>query len=413
MGDELPDARESALAARMHLAKFRADRERSTPIGFYSRTMELRRLFQHDRLLQGQLDADTVEALRAAIIDDPTLREDYRRHLALIAAITNRLASPSVIDEGRYPRLVPASGSREKEIVEELFESSPPPPGFELVREIIARIRDGRLDTTPRPAEGFYQHQQHANAALLQPESARLSVGSRYAAMLEDTFRALFAMTRESHVKQLEVAIAGAAPKITVSPRFSLEPIPEHYSRTASAYAWLRGALSRVLGPEALTMLWGRGETRTIEDAIRSMEQLFRGAEAASREELGETEVDAEARASFRAWQSRSTSEPALHEDTRIAVPLYEDDETKLHRIAVVLGMQRRTLRVSFATPPEVTVCGDDSRRAEVSFAWTQRTVLEPVTIEVDVKEVPTREQLRAICDRSGSIDAIRAALRG
>ncbi len=113
MGDELPADAQASRAARMHLAKFRADRERSTPIGFYTRTMELRRLFQHDRLLQAELHEDVVEALRAAIVDDPPLRDDYRRHLALISVITNGLVSPSVIDHGESPRLVPASGSRE------------------------------------------------------------------------------------------------------------------------------------------------------------------------------------------------------------------------------------------------------------------------------------------------------------
>jgi hypothetical protein len=170
VGDELPDDREAALRARKFLATFRQDRERSTPIGFYTKSPELSRLFQHDRLLQVALDDETADALERALSPQP-LREAYERHLALIAGVTNRLVGPSVLQAGRGRSLLPASDSREKEIVESMFAASAPPPGFDLTREIVVRIRDGRFDTTPRNGEGFYVHQQHAAAALLDRKS--------------------------------------------------------------------------------------------------------------------------------------------------------------------------------------------------------------------------------------------------
>ena len=409
LGDEMPADRESALRARRFLATFRADRERSTPIGFYTKSPELSRLFQHDRLLQTELDDETADALASALARSP-LREAYARHLALIAGVTNQLASPSVIVYGRGRAVLPPSSSREKELVESMFAASAPPPDFELTRELVARIRDGRLDTTPRNGEGFYVHQLHAAAALLRPETAGLEVGPRYVAYLEECFRGLFALTRESHVKQLGIA-AGCAPRLVVAPKVSLEPLPVHYARSADAYAFLRDVLVQSLGPEALEAPLGRGDARTIDDALRAMELLFRGAEAVAREELGHAGVDANARAWFRGWQARANEEPALREDLRIAVPLFSVPETKVHRIAVVRGVRKVRCHVRFAKEPRVRVIGPDADTASVSFSSVVRELLVPETIELDVREIPTREVLRAACDREPTLEGLREAL--
>lgn len=311
---------------------------------------------------------------------------------------------------GRGRALLPASGSREKEIVESNFAASAPPPGFDLTREIVARIRDGRLATTPRNGEGFYVHQLHAAAALLRPETAGLEVGPRYAAYLEECFRGLFALTRESHVKQLGVA-AGAAPRLLVAPQISLEPLPEHYARTAQAYAFLRAVVAQSLGHEALEARLGDGDARTIDDALRAMELLFRGAEAVARDELGQQGVDANARASFRAWQVRAHEEPALKEDLRIAVPLFWRPDTKLHRIAVVRGVRKVHCTIGFAREPRFRLVGRDAEGASVSFVSVRRELLVPETVELDVREIPTREVLRAACDREPMVEGLCAAL--
>ncbi|MBX7192452.1 MAG: hypothetical protein K1X94_10350 [Sandaracinaceae bacterium] len=410
--DALPTDRVAALGARKHLAPFQLARERSTPIGFYTRSDALRRIFRHDRLLQTPLEAETREALAAALGEDSTLRADYERHLALVAGVTNRFALPSVLapEDRRGNALLPASTARENEILEELFASTAPPSGFSLVGELVSRIRDGRLDTAPRSDEGFYVHQLHAAASLLRPETTGLTVGPRYRAFLEQAFRAAFTTARESHAKQLNVA-AGAAIRIVVTPEISLEPLPEHYRRTADAYAFLRETLTCVLGHEALAAAFGSHDARTLDDALRAMIHLFRGAEAVAKDELGLTDVDADARAVFRDWQSRSATEPAFTEDVRVAVPLFHDRSRRTYRISALIGLQRRRWTVSYATTPKLQVLGEDAASANVSFGSRTETLIEPVTIEVDVREVPTRETLRAICDRERSIDAICAAL--
>ena len=97
--------------------------------------------------------------------------------------------------------------------------------GFQLVDELIARLRDGRLDSTPTPRSGWYDHQFHALVPFLMPEkmpeAERLLIGPRYRAELEAQFRALFALTRETHIKQLEVLAAGGYPTLIVSPRLT------------------------------------------------------------------------------------------------------------------------------------------------------------------------------------------------
>lgn len=390
------------LAMRKLLRDFERDPFRSRPIGFYAESDALSRLFKHDRMLQSELAPDVAAALAAALGADA---DSYRFLLKLVEIVTGPRAMGSVEDSGASRQaLLPPSDSLEGRLMKELSSNGRAPEGFRVIDELVARIRDGRLDTHPRAEDGFYAHKQHAMSALLAPDTPGLEVGPKYRKALEELFAALFTLTRETHVKQLEGIVAGPPP-LTIRPHFSVEPLPELYARTAASYRFLR---------EALTTLVGEADLRAVAldeldavNALIEMESLFLGAEATARAELGQESGQLAHRARFAAFARDAERDPDLGLDVRVAVPLYQDARGRV-RIAAVLGLETRKLRFSFVRPPKVEVSGE---AGSPMFIDSTRTILAPITLECDVRVPPTREELRAICDREKSPDAIRAAL--
>jgi hypothetical protein len=159
---------------------------------------------------------------------------------------------------------------------------------------MIARVEDGRSNLAPTEQSGWYDHVLHALEPLivpdLTPEAARFRLGDDYRADLRNLFRSLLGMTRESHVKQIEVPLGGGCP-LVISPHLSSEPLAEHYRRRAESYRFVRGRLVDLLGEGVLLArrrLTPEGETgASLLDELIAMEQLYCGAWGIAREELG------------------------------------------------------------------------------------------------------------------------------
>lgn len=390
------------LAMRKHLRDFERQPFGSRPIGFYAESEQLSRLFRHDRFLQSRLGPEEARAFAAALgAEAPS----YRRLLRLAEIVTGPRALGSVEDEAEAHALLPPSDSLEGRLIKELFGNRPVPEGWALAEELVARVRDGRLDTTPRPNDGWYAYKQHALAACLTPDTAGLEVGPRYRAELEALFSALFALNRETHVKQLDCFAVGPTP-LVVAPQFSVEPLPALYGRTAAAYAFVRAALTELLGEDVLRSVHVDGLDAV--DALVDMETLFSGAAATARAELGQPGDDPASRARFAGFARSLETDPDLDHDLRVAVPLYVDEPRQRIRIAATVGLEARTLRFEWVERPSVEVFGE---RIEPRFEDSVRTILTAITLECDVRVPPTREELRAICDRERDPTAIRAAL--
>ncbi len=424
LGHEVPQFGPEALHAERYLRAFELDEKRSKPLGVWAQSPRLRDLFRHDRLLQEAFDHELAAIFRSEISNLPEAREAYARYLALsrvlsgpptVAPVTEEWSG----DDSQQFALLPAADSHESRLVRELFTGQPVPRDFKLANELMARIRDGRLDTTPREESSWYEHQQHAAAALLSPQTAGLTVGERYQQLLDDAFKALFAINRETHVKQLDLVAVGGGYPFLVAPEFSLEPLPEHYARLARGYRALRHGLRQTLG--ALLVETAQFEQRAefeaprgapLDDAIRSQELLFRGAELVSRDELGQSVPDdaesAAARIHFRSWQALSPRSPALTQDLRVAAPVYFDLDRKTTRVAVVLGLRKLRVEFEYTKPPRIEPLGNGK---SPTLAASSRVVFSPVTLECDLKRIPNREELRALCDRERSPQRIRDAL--
>ena len=74
---------------------------------------------------------------------------------------------------------------------------------------MIRRIRTGELNLEPGAESGWYDYQIWALEALViperMPEGDRLYLDEEYRKLLIELFKGLLTLTRETHVKQLEM----------------------------------------------------------------------------------------------------------------------------------------------------------------------------------------------------------------
>jgi hypothetical protein len=151
----------------------------------------------------------------------------------------------------------PPSRSHEGDLIERLYGDRPIPDGFSLVDELIARIREGAIRLAPTERSGWYAYQTWALEPLIilerMPEAARFEFNDHYRAQLEDVFKATIALTRETHVKQAAVVVAGSAmpPRPVkviahIVPEMTVEPLPSYYERRADSYAFVRRVLETI-----------------------------------------------------------------------------------------------------------------------------------------------------------------------
>jgi hypothetical protein len=147
----------------------------------------------------------------------------------------------------------------ESQLFLRLFPNPQPvPDDFDLMKTLIAEIRAGKIDLEPTPDSGWYDHQTWALQPLLvpqkMPEASHIQFGEHYLKHLEELFKGTLALTRETHVKQLDFPPpAEAAPPIeeekkielVITPDLVIEPLPQMYFRRAQSYLFVREVLAQ------------------------------------------------------------------------------------------------------------------------------------------------------------------------
>ncbi len=430
IGTDQPSRPGRAAAIR---EEFLADELRSKPIGFYTWSDELSRIFREDRLLQSDIGrAGDLTQVAETLRGDPLLRASYEACLRLPERLTNMLAygdlraAMSALDAGRpIPRgttaFFPPSIAHETQLVKRLFGDRPIPDGFDLSKTLVEAVRSGAIDLTPRETSGLYDVQTWALETLAAPERAleaeRLVLDPSYAQHLEELFRSILAATRETHIKQLELPAAGGmAPrpvkKLYVRPQLTVEPLVTFYQRRADSYRFARAVLVETFGEDGLAEMRGlrAGARAPVElslgDELRWMIHLFDGAAATAMRELGmPTTWDT---TTFERWNG-GHADPDVDADIRAMVPVFYDVERGKTKVWMILGWSSSTLEVSFATPPRVEVLTKTNVAVEVASTW--RPLAAPVMVEAYVSRILDRDELRATCDRLRTVDAIVAAL--
>src|SRR5262249_21845786 len=167
------------------LADFNADQTRCKPIGVYAWNETLSRCFRfmvYFQTLLEQPELALIRALADAFRRDNDLRADYQKTLAFYARLTNPLdrlsfldlTGPAELDWRAMERkstekkfrlqgvaLFPPSTSKETVLFWTLFPRGLPADA-DLMRELVRAIRAGKVDLTPKPDSGWYQHQVYA-----------------------------------------------------------------------------------------------------------------------------------------------------------------------------------------------------------------------------------------------------------
>jgi len=439
-----------AAAVETEVTAFLRDELRSKPIGFYTWNADLGRIFRQDRMLQTELKGLAgIDALVQALHRDAALRKTYEQYLALVARLTNPLVAERpdlrkalgeidarraiAVDKGIW--FFPPSRAHETELVKKLFGDRPVPPGFDLQEELVRRIRTGQLNLAPTPESGWYDHQTWALEPLVVPEktneASRLRLSDTYRKHLIELFKGLQALTRETHIKQLEIAeVGGGMPPrepivIAVRPELAAEPLCTYYLRRAGAYLFVRQAIVSIFGEAALARmkrLRADGPVgRPLGAELADMESLFRGAHAVTSRQLGRapdpkdgTPAD---EASFRQWSATMADDVDLAGDSRMMVPVFYDILRKKTKVWVVLGWTKKNVVVSFAKEPVATVLDAAGApvgpsRVTVRFASEVHALIQPVVAEVYVTRILNREEFRRHCDTYKTRSAILSNLK-
>jgi hypothetical protein len=413
-------------------AAFMGDELKSKPLGFYTWSPELKAIFRQDRLLQSLDVRAFADVLRA----DPELNATRDAYLALIAGLTNPF-------EPDATSLFPASVSHEVSLINKLYGDKPIPEGFDLMNELVDRIRTGAVVLAPTATSGWYDYQTWSHEPFVipgkMPEAAHLGLSLTYLKALIALFKGAQALARETHVKQLSIGMVGAAfggaprkepVRIPVWPDLSVEPLASYYVRRALGYRHVRSTLTRAFGDRALAGLKRLGPDGPagidLDAELSTIESLFWGGYYTACTEIGlapDPSLPAAADANkhlghFASWANALTSDDDLGRDARMMVPVFYDIQREKTKVWAFLGWEIDTLFVDFSRPPRAQVFDPQGRQVrlgnelEVVFRSESHKVAYPVMAEVYVTELLDRDEFRRHCDMHETTEAILANLR-
>jgi hypothetical protein len=169
----------------------------------------------------------------------------------------------------------------------------------------------------------------------------------------------------------------------------------------------------------------GGSRPRDLATELHEMRDLYYGLYLVSAEDIGlkpsltaGENIDTERCYSLAAgWLAKAFTDEELAADTRVGVPVYLDPQRGVVRVWLTLGVRLAKLEASYARPPRL-------KRANGSADWQEVEAhrlgpshyLIPVDefaeVELPGLKVRTREELRAVCDREETKEAILKALR-
>lgn len=457
------------LAPRIEneLKKFLADDKRSKPLGFYPWSPELAAIFQQDRMLQSPLrmqeNATGITAIAKALAADAEARKSYEQILRVNERLTNPLKGPGYrvllagIDAGKAPEpdptdhisFIPPSRSPEADLIMKLFGDTLIPEGFDLMTEVIKRLKDARLSFRPGNDSGWYDHQLWSLEPLvtfnISPEAKQLKPNDEYRKHLEELFKGTYALMRETHIKQLEVpAPASEAPgepikerdKVFISPDPHVELLPTMYLRRAESYRFVREVLEETFGKENIKELHRLTAAGPVEmnlaDELDQMERLFSGAyivacreigmKEALPKELGTGQSADEQGATFLRWVASLSSDPDLAPDSRMMVPVFFDQQRQKTKIWVMLGWEHASCGLNYVQHPGIKITDPAGKQVafgmpggeetpEIHFHGNYRYLATPVFAEVYVTKLLNRAEFRRHCDAYKTKAAILANL--
>lgn len=406
---------------RKIVQEFLGDERHSKPLGFYTWTEQLRAIFRQDRLLQQPLAAKSADALARALKQTTGATEAYDACLRLNARLSNPADKPDVRNAGNERAFFPASSSHEVKLLELLYGNKPIQDDFDLLSELIRRVRSGKIRLMPTERSGWYDHQTWSLEPLItperRPESNRLELGRRYRHHMEELFRSCLALARETHAKSMRGGAGGygGPSPVEVEPTLNVEPLPSVYERRAAGYRFVRSVLEEAFGTDALNKLprlTPEGEsTPGLAEELLWIEELFAGAAEAAYCDLGMADSGGPNTRIFQAWRMALGSDKDVGRDARMMVPVFYDEQRKKTKVWAFLGWRASMLSVAYRVPP--TILAVESLRTSdrdpppVQFGEADYHLASPVMAEVYVERLLDRDEFRQHCDRFKTRDRI------
>jgi hypothetical protein len=430
------------LSEKIRFDFIRKEELRSKPISFYTWTKELSQIFQQDRLLQKELTPDIVRVMARCFLEGKGPLKPYRAYLSMVEKLTNPF-SPEychLAESAKIGRVnckfsfFPPSQAPETELIKRLYGNRPIPQGFSLMDAMIQKVQAGEIDLTPGADSGWYAHQVYALEPFVlperMPEAKKLRYGKRYKKELVDLFKATLALTRETHIKQLEIPLAGAAaprPALKIFPELAAEPVATFYLRRARAYRFVRQLLKSTFGEDALIGAYRQtaslGAKKPLYQELLDMEALFYGVYLIVAEELGMEVASNREADSVRGnladktlagkWLRSYADDPDVGTDNRMMVPVFYDAQRKKTKVWVVMGYSVKPLSIWFEQIPEATITNAQGKpaKADLDFEGTEKSLIYPVSAEMYVSKLLDRSEFRTLCDRHKTQSAILKAL--
>lgn len=441
-----PELRSSSNA---YLQPFLASEIQSKPIGFYSWSSELQRIFRQNRMMQSRLSGyDGVQCLIELLGSDQALKESYVNHLAFVSRLSNpykssdlrpflrgeslntykvrhSLEADNLIHASEMICFLPSSCSPEDNLLQKLFRDKAIPDNFNLIDELITRIRSAKLSLSPQKDSGWYDHQLWALEAFLKPgstpESKHLEFSPDYKDQLCELFKGLLALTRETHAVQFGAGGgAGNSPNsIYVYPDLSVEPTLTYYYRRALSYRFIKGVLVDYFGQEELSGLHrvkrNAMSALNLYAELSMMEQLFLGAYRKGCLEIGFSEnevlkfenkpIARESERVFENFARAMPEDPDLAVDGRMMIPLFYDPQKRKTKVLAFFGWAANYMHVTYKKEPRVLSIKskDPHNSPSVCFEGAYYTVYFPLSREVYVDKILNREEFRALCDRNSN----------
>ena len=440
-GQQVAETKEVQIQAEQIKSDFLSNQRKSKPIGFYTWATDLSKIFQQDRLLQEEIDADEkIRILAKALSKDNHTLAAYSTYLSFVEKLTNPfppeyrdLSKLQEINKNKKYRFFPPSRAHETELIKRLYGNRPIPDDFSLIDAFIQKIQEGEIDLVPKEDSGWYDYQVYALEPFVNygsiPEAKKLYFRKRYKQELVDLFKASISLTRETHIKQLEVPeLEGGAEPLTsikIYPELSIEPIATCYLRHAKSYDFVRKVLESTFGTTALKnvhRLTASGQvTKSLYKELLNMESLFYGAYQVVCQEIGmdvppqkigKREKQADEKYA-REWIHTLTDDPDVGTDNRMMVPVFYDEVRKKTKVWVVLGYAVKPLSIWFEQKPIVTVTDGEGKKveADLEFKRTHEPLIYPVSAEIYVNKILSRSEFRSLCDKYKTYSDILKAL--
>lgn len=416
----------------------------SKPIGIYTWNDELKKIFQQDRYLQKPILAvKEVELMKRVVLKNEKAFSAYKNVLSLVEQVNNPFP-PEYCDfrsaeekEKCTYCFIPPAKAHETELIKRLYGNRPIPEGFSLIDALIEEIQAGKISLEPGENSGWYDHKTYALEPFILPEkmreAARLAFGKNYKKELVNLFKAVLALTRETHIKNLEIALAGAAmpePAIKIFPELTVEPIATYYLRLGNSYSFIRNVLQQYFSDTALAKSYrpmpdGESESQqNLLDDLKAVESLMYGLFLLTAEEIGliaeeglvsrKPEQMIEDKEKAAAWIKAFKEDSDLFVDNRMMVPVFYDIQRRKTKVWVVLGYSVKPLVINYEKQPTFTVTDPKGKKIEkkVEFHKENKKLVYPVSAEVYTDKILNREEFRSLCDSLKTQDAILKAIQ-